>query len=748
MTERSSPRRRSPLDQPEQHQENGNNNMNHHDTDPDDEASSPNPEQRQRTYTTATPNGSRKSQARSASSLQNHQHHSNRSVTSSRLGLNDSYIPSQPQQPQSQPQQSLSDQVVSSAVAGTVELLKLAGGWTLSATGKVVAPPLQVTQRVLLPHLWAATVDVLATSTPPRLQDWFRIVQSAVVQFVSVLTRTERGQAFAQRLVVVIGDVIDCLSSTATRQVLVDMTATSVKLGEALYTPECQRFLEQVTILTCRILQAVSSGRTQQFVHDLQQVSWAACAVWADPQTITALAEVTAYLCYALEMEDAILDGGYANSQDHPKAHKQARRHERDVYQTRTYMDRTLLRNPNATVEEAILSSLGKGPQSTSTATTSPTTTTHDQAKQHHPVNMSACSSVSSMFGTDDPRHHKQSHNNSPSHSVLESETRSIRAQVEDARVASSSWEERARRDVNVEYLKQQIGKRVPPRGDRTDKEDDVENIPRALEIESPSNNNRDKKVTTPTMKPRRQRTAIHVETVDSDDDDDEEDFFEASQADPDDLHPSTRQIPPKLATESSTHYFYRVLDDILSEKRADGVDRIVKKAGDDTFLAPGHVHRNGTEPKDSIRQRIATLRAELTQNGQKDSWNRHTPSTNRDQSSWFSGTKQKYLVLSVIVVSLLLGGTWFGLGCYGLWIMIYGSTSHDPRILVPLEEGPNYPPRPSGSASSDNEIVIRVVREVVHVNRDGVVLGKSPEQLHLSQDRIDSISECVAQAV
>ena len=79
---------------------------------------------------------------------------------------------------------------------------------------------------------------------------------------------------------------------------------------------------------------------------------------------------------------------------------------------------------------------------------------------------------------------------------------------------------------------------------------------------------------------------------------------------------------------------------------------------------------------------------------------------------------------------------------------MIYGSTSHDPRILVPLEEGPNYPPRPSGSASSDNEIVIRVVREVVHVNRDGVVLGKSPEQLHLSQDRIDSISECVAQAV
>jgi hypothetical protein len=125
---------------------------------------------------------------------------------------------------------SLPERIGSSALWGSIELLKIAGGFTLSTTGKIVTPPLVLAQQVLLPSLW----EYLKSQTPQRLKDWLRIIGSSLHNFVTVLKNTDRGKVFRRRLVIVVADIVDCLSSRTSRQVIVDGTAAFVKFAEAL----------------------------------------------------------------------------------------------------------------------------------------------------------------------------------------------------------------------------------------------------------------------------------------------------------------------------------------------------------------------------------------------------------------------------------------------------------------------------------------------------------------------------------
>jgi hypothetical protein len=121
-----------------------------------------------------------------------------------------------------------------------------------------------------------------------------------------------------------------------------------------LHTPEVKALLDQWSVLGCRLVDAAASGRNKRLVHDVSAMIYSGCELLADPSTTLALAEVTAYLCHALEMEDAAMHQG-----DKDDADKQAaRRHERDTYQKSTYVDPILLQHLT-TVEQVILSSLG-----------------------------------------------------------------------------------------------------------------------------------------------------------------------------------------------------------------------------------------------------------------------------------------------------------------------------------------------------------------------------------------------------
>ena len=253
---------------------------------------------------------------------------------------------------------SLQDRLTGAALAGTLDVLKLLGGVTLSTTGKLAAPPLHVTRTFLLPSLWAALVDYVSSTSPTRLRDWYRIVRSSVHHIVNTLKNTDAGHAFRSRLLLVVTDLVDCLSNDTTRQLLLDSVGCSVQLAEALHTPEWQAWMQQLTVTACRGVEALADGRTQLLLHDLQTAAWTGCELLADPETVTAMAEVTAYLCYALEMEQQGLHNPQQRQDN--KDGTTRRRRERQRYQAAVANDRTTLQtNPDVTVEEVILSSLG-----------------------------------------------------------------------------------------------------------------------------------------------------------------------------------------------------------------------------------------------------------------------------------------------------------------------------------------------------------------------------------------------------
>ena len=129
---------------------------------------------------------------------------------------------------------SIQNRIVDSALFGTVELLKLAGGATLSTTGRLVAPPLRVTKDILLPSMWHAAKDYASSVTPQRVKDWLRIFSSSISHFFLVLKNTNSGKVFRERAITVTADLVDCASSEVSRQIIADSMSLFVRFAEAM----------------------------------------------------------------------------------------------------------------------------------------------------------------------------------------------------------------------------------------------------------------------------------------------------------------------------------------------------------------------------------------------------------------------------------------------------------------------------------------------------------------------------------
>jgi hypothetical protein len=115
-----------------------------------------------------------------------------------------------------------------------LDALNTAAGFTIATTGTILSPPIAMTKNVILPGLLAILVDTLDNITPPRIQDWFRIVSSSVFHMYSVLKSTEQGQKFRQQLLLVFQTLFEVWSAPESRQVVVDGMAAGVKLADAL----------------------------------------------------------------------------------------------------------------------------------------------------------------------------------------------------------------------------------------------------------------------------------------------------------------------------------------------------------------------------------------------------------------------------------------------------------------------------------------------------------------------------------
>ena len=619
----------------------------------------------------------------------------------------------------SPPNVSFQDQLAASALSGTIEFLKVAGGLTLNATGKVVAPPLHVTRTVLLPALWAATVDYIHSRTPKRVKDWFRILSSSVYHVINVLKETEKGKLFRQRLLVLGGDILDCLSADTTRQLLIDGMASVVKFTEALHTPECKAFLDQYTVLCCRLTQVAASGRSQQALHDAARLVWSGVEVLADPQSTTALAEVTAYLCHALEMEDAILDGAYGESvptnaaatKQHTAQQKRAeRRKEREEYQKQTFQDKTtLMTTPNATVEQVILSSLGTNDNMDIPGCDESNDNAVSLSSSH------VDDGQSETFTTTESK-------------VFTSDAGSIRKQVEDASqpATDDEWHERAQRNVNVPFLRDQISKRANRRKERG------EGIPLAIPVvstvadEPPSSN-------APSISGNAPNATTNLLPQEADDEND---------------------VPSPLEGEDALERFYRVLDSVIQEKRKEGLDHLLAEYSDSTekVVREGHVRkfnpsRDAEEQPhhvlvDTIRSRLATIRADVNKGLDKNDREK----LKRMETVVQRNSKVVYLVLAAIIGLVVL---WIGFGIYGICKFV-SPTVVPSTTMPPLSQPVLSPVISNGSpaAAAEHEIVIRLVREVVHVDQKGFVLDRSPDQTQLSRDRVEKIAACMSDVV
>lgn len=597
----------------------------------------------------------------------------------------------------------LTDQVL----AGTLDLLKMAGGATLSTTGKLVSPPLHVTRTVLLPALWQTLTDYLTSVTPLRVKDWFRIVSSSVHHVIVVIGNTSKGKIFQSKVFAFCGGLSDCVSSDASRQALVDGMASVVKLSEALGTPEVKALLEQLSVLACRLVDVAASGRSKKLLHTVSDATWAGLELASDPACTLALAEVTAYLCYALEMEDALHREGPVDPRRAAR-----RRHERNAHQRQTYVDPNLIADANSTVEQVLLSSLGDAGGDAANYQVPPNVILHRQGE----------SAPAGDRGD-----------------WLEGEA--------EEEVDGLNWRERAGNDIDLPLLHERISARAVELQRRREAQ--------RKSAVAPQEQN-------PTRDPANGRQSVRrhddieeivVTTVDENDEGVEcvEETREAKHGEsptrePDakskkrDLEYENHQMQrkqdddeiqdwlsdhggaPPVATvggeESATGRFYRRLDEIMLKKRAEAVTDILNRQADGKlswFPRAAAAAGAGNEcGQDTIKNRVAAMRSKIGVGKQQTL---PEPPSTRSTS-----------IGEMILVLLTL--FWFVLGLYGFYVLVFsGSTL------------------PALRSNVQQEIVVRIVREVVHVGADGNVI-QSDQIPPLFEKTADHVAACIAKAM
>lgn len=146
-------------------------------------------------------------------------------------------------------------------------------------------------------------------------------------------------------------DILEASTTDKSRQLLVESAAAFVKGGQVLKTPETKEFIDHCAILMCRLVDAFSTPKAKHLYHDLAQSIWAAIETFADPGTTKAIAQITANLCYTLEMEHILHQP--LSRQNMPKEKKARQRKERADFQKKVFIKKKVF-DDKATEKESI----------------------------------------------------------------------------------------------------------------------------------------------------------------------------------------------------------------------------------------------------------------------------------------------------------------------------------------------------------------------------------------------------------
>jgi hypothetical protein len=594
-------------------------------------------------------------------------------------------------------------------------------------------------------------------------------------------------------------------------------------------TPEMHAWLEQLSVLGCRLVDAAASGTNKQLIHGVYELVWSGVEVLADPQSTLALAEVTAYLCHALEMEDALPrpDDGNATRQN------ATRRYQRNSQQSQTYGTQTqVLQDPDATVEQVILSSLGNVHANTIGG---------EDAANGNGINLDIPSNV--VFHDMDNGDAQANANTNATSSLDWNHQPQIQIQNQ----------------VNIPYLQQKMEKRAqqlrqenrrtptttitasnplsstsspllktPPvatkqsskggglgstsssqitaatnassfkpstptisnlqnnakneNGNKTDTKDenhmDMEDLVVLIETETTTVEEDDDDRTKPAPKPRPHES---------------EDPVVSSQHDQ--QHPKQHRLKGEMAVMQ----FYRILDEVLQEKRETRINELLGSVNGDGDVdvdigppqswysrAAATAGPGNERGQDTMKRRLASLKksqlraastagnasetgvgssaftaaaaaaAKSTWPNLRDFVNQRRPPKATTKSKAITDLmaiyhQYKSIILVGVGVASFMAWMVSAFAMYGMYIFFFpaglGWTS------IPLLGGLFSSSSTASHATSSSEIVIRVIREVVHVNQDGTVLNRLVTDPIASAatsatENLDRIAQCVAAAL
>jgi hypothetical protein len=631
-------------------------------------------------------------------------------------------------------------------------------------------------------------------------------------------------------------------------------------------------------------------------ICDFNEVAWSGVEVLADPSTTLALAEVTAYLCHALEMQDATRTLGNTttattrtsatmNSKtstthsfiDLPLSpYRKRRRQNRHALQERIYTRPALLSDPDATVEQIILSSLGLGSGPGDDTEEDEDDVTFDEKSRTtlsrgggSVLDMDLPPPKVVVTNSRGPAHDEEEEEEEKDD--IDEEVRRTTPRVNHHKTGTVAppiamdWNDRARDEVNVELLRERIGERAaaltsqrqrpqPQKVSLSSYNNNSNNIPTTLaplglqndgkattvedssnpknintnllihpSIEKPNPDLEDLVIPGDSLSlPQGTSSVNRIKNISNLDNNDSAEYDPSSQ--------SRRDRVQRRNGETPVDHFYRILDEVMEERRDKGVnlvlsrlanslgqpknngnndnipvhhaandditkngnpvdsDTIPQKADEHVFGRAWNLRANSAATTDEGRRGFSTIRRRVSsiQNlNYSTAIGKQPPNTTTatttstrawlqknqkpgSQTSTASPFRHRAFVLAGLGVVSLVVLVWVLFALYGMykfffpsgiplvqqsWDRVFSTTGilqYTARAAITSAlDKPTSTAGGAAAATATSEVVIRIIREVVHVTDDGTILksASSMDPVMPSEEQLEQVSQCVSAA-
>ncbi len=178
------------------------------------------------------------------------------------------------------------------------QLLKLFN-LSIRTSTKFLSPAVSsILQRTIPPILHS-----LEEVTPLRIQHWVHIIYISYANTIGLFLNSPQGQIVTQNILSIMDQSMNLLTSVNTRQVLIDTMSFVIKSINVLQSQEVKAVITSIPILIIRIIDTMSSGEAKLFYHSIGNLCTSMIDFVNQEDMTVLMAEITARMVHALEME-------------------------------------------------------------------------------------------------------------------------------------------------------------------------------------------------------------------------------------------------------------------------------------------------------------------------------------------------------------------------------------------------------------------------------------------------------------